>query len=96
MDALLAALACGCLIGAGICVRAVLPLRARVEQLELERPRFLAEMEGLLGACNESLERADHKRKRAENLARKREEPEPERPLAVVRTGSFIDRRDTL
>ncbi len=96
MEALLAALACGCLFGAAWCARAVLPLRARVEQLELERPRFLAEMEGLLAACDESLERADSKRKRAENLARsKQREEEPEQPpLAVVRTGTFIDRRE--
>jgi hypothetical protein len=66
-------------IGAGLCtcVLAALwsaaiagTLRARVEQLELERPKFVLEMEGLVSQCDELLDRAEAKRKRADTQLR--------------------------
>lgn len=93
LEVLLAALACGAMIAAGCSAWLALPLRARVEQLELERPRFLAEMQGLLEACDESLERADSKRKRAENLERRHAQLQPELPQPIpMRRGSIMEK----
>lgn len=78
------------------CAWATLPLRARVAQLELERPRFVKEMEGLVAECEESLERADAKRKRADNSLRAaaaltHPEQQPSAPVVPIR-GSYLER----
>jgi hypothetical protein len=73
MEQIVALVACCALLAAGAsvwCGVAVVPLRARIAQLELERPRFLAELQGMFEACEESLARADAKRKRADNSLR--------------------------
>ncbi len=62
--------ACACVLAAFWCAIATLPLRARVEQLELERPRFIREMEGLVEESREQVDRAEAKRKRADNTLR--------------------------
>lgn len=92
------------LAAAGLAVAQVVPLRGRIEQLELERPRFLAELNGMFEACQESLDRAEAKRKRADNALRAAQgapsgdsaPPGPNNgpaignPLRVVR-GTFIE-----
>lgn len=88
--------ALGCLVLAVAattwCAVATVPLAARVAQLELERPRFIAELEGMLDACNESLARADAKRKRADNALRAVEVTREEQPPPMhFRRGTVIE-----
>ncbi len=72
MELILVAVACCAALSGLYALAVALSFRARVEQLEVERPKFLAEMNGLLDACEEAVDRADAKRKRAENAARGR------------------------
>jgi hypothetical protein len=92
-DLMLALVAGSCVLAAIWCVRTTFPLRARVDQLELERPRFIREMEGLVEEAKEQMERADAKRKRAENALRANGAPPPEtvQPPLQFRRGSFIE-----
>lgn len=97
-DVLVAAIAvCGLISGIyGVLV--VLSLRARIEMLEVERPKFLAEMNGLLDACDETLERAEAKRKRADNATRAierqqaAEAAQPTLPRVMPKRGTVLEK----
>lgn len=88
------AVTCCALAVAAFCAWTTLPLRARIESLEVERAVFVAQMNGLVEECNETLARADKKRKRAENLERslRPEGEETPQPTLAFRRGSIMEK----